>query len=102
MQELENAVKSTVTEINDTNAALKKARDSKDIDFLRDNLLKLRDALKQLRDELTRACTASCPFHFLFWSSIHIFINIFIAVSVVSTQPRRLRHRRALRKSSFT
>ena len=65
-QKPEICIKAAMGKIDDTEAALKISRDSKDIELLRANVLMLADDLKLLRESLAKACTAAFPFLFVF------------------------------------
>ncbi len=68
VQELETCIEAAMGKFDDIEAALqlKVSRDSKDIEFLRANVLMLGDDLKLLRESLAKACTAAFPFLFVF------------------------------------
>jgi hypothetical protein len=74
VRELKTAIKATIAEIKVTKAALKEARDSKEIDYLRAKKVFLVDEKLALREELASACTISLLFfsEFVFKLCSHI------------------------------
>jgi hypothetical protein len=110
VQDLETAVKLTIGEIDDAKAALKAAHEPNDIDYHRTNLYQLRDKesalrdeLKQLRNDLARACTA--PIVFCFFSSVQLFEYDGIFLRIVfslKTQPSWLPAKRRKPSNSPT
>ena len=77
VRELETAIRATIAEINEAEAALKDALDPKDIDYLRAKVLLLMDEELAFLKELASACTLSRLFRLYSSSAIPDMYFIF-------------------------